>query len=472
MNNYDISIVWFRQDLRLEDNPALVEASKHGKILPIYILDDINSEDYKLGAASRVWLHHSLKLLNKSLNNNLSIYTGNPIDVLLKICANYQIKRVFWNRCYEPWQINRDSKIKELFMAHGIEVNSYNGSLLWEPWLIKKDDGTPYKIFTPFYQNGCLNAIHPRKPLPTPTNLTFHQDKTYSQDIDSLNLLPAITWDIGISNSWQFGEKAASNILIKFLENGIINYKEGRDYPSESFTSRLSPYLHFGEISPNQIWYAIKQLGDNINTKHFCKELAWREFSYNLLYYNKNLPEHNLNKKFDLFPWQLNQEHFNSWKKGLTGVPIIDAGMRELWQTGYMHNRVRMIVASFLVKNLLIDWRYGARWFWDCLVDADLANNSASWQWVAGCGTDAAPYFRIFNPITQSEKFDPDGNYIRKYIPEISNLPNKYLFNPSAAPENILLDAGIKLGITYPKIIVDISKSRQSALAIFQSLPK
>lgn len=463
-------IHWFRQDLRLSDNPALYEAAINGDILPVYILDDINAKDYKMGGASRFWLHHSLTSLNQSLGGKLSIYCGDPSQILPDLCSRHNISKVFWNRCYEPWRIARDKQIKEHLKSLGVDVESHNGSLLWEPWTISKNDGTPYKVFTPFYRKGCLSAPYPRNPLREPNNVNFIRDDTGTLEIDDLQLLPTIAWDKKMLGYWEFGEAAAKDYLIRFLESGVIDYKEGRNYPAKKFVSRLSPYLHFGEISPNQAWYAIKQLGDNINTDHFCSELGWREFSYSQLYYNPELPKKNLQAKFDAFPWQENDEKLLAWQKGLTGIPMVDAGMRELWETGYMHNRVRMIVGSFLVKNLLLDWRLGERWFWDCLLDADLANNSASWQWVAGCGADAAPYFRIFNPVTQGAKFDPDGEYIRHYLPELKNLPTRYLFSPWEAPAAILANAGVELGVNYPNPIVDLSLSREEALAAFASL--
>jgi len=258
--------------------------------------------------------------------------------------------------------------------------------------------------------------------------------------------------------------------ILQFLDEGLSLYKDGRNLPAMPYVSRLSPHLHFGEVSPNQLWYAVKNIGDNKHVDHFCSELGWREFSYSQLYHNHDLPTKNLQSKFDTFPWVENKILLEAWKKGKTGVPMVDAGMRELWQTGYMHNRVRMIVGSFLVKNLRLHWHHGALWFWDTLVDADLANNSASWQWIAGCGADSAPYFRIFNPVIQGQKFDADGSYVRKYIPEIALLPDKYLFSPWDAPESVLKEAGIDLGKSYPAPIVDLKQSRDAALKAFQSL--
>ena len=464
-----IAIHWFRQDLRLNDNKSLFEASKHKNVLPIYILDDCNSKEFRIGSASRLWLHYSLKSLNKSLDGKLSIYSGNPEDILKDISNRYEVEAIYWNRCYEPWRIKRDSEIKANLKKREIEVDTFNSSLLWEPWSIKKDDGTPYKVFTPFYRKGCLNAEKPSSPISKPKDVSFLFDQ-HQIGIDKLNLLPSKGWGDKIKSSWNIGEEAAHKRFDQFIEEGLSSYKEGRNVPSKPYVSRLSPHIHFGEISSNQLWYSVRSIGDDKNIEHFCSELGWREFSYSQLFQNPELPKKNLQSKFDAFPWNEDESLLTAWKKGNTGIPMVDAGMRELWQTGYMHNRVRMIVGSFLVKNLRLHWHHGERWFWNTLFDADLANNSASWQWIAGCGADAAPYFRIFNPVMQGQKFDPNGEYVRQYIPEISSLPNKYLFNPWEASDEILKKASIKLGSTYPFPIVDLKESRELALLAFQSL--
>ena len=465
-------ICWFRRDLRTHDNPALYNAAKEGLILPVYILDDRNPDEYETGSASKVWLHHSLISLNQKLGGNLIVKRGNPVEILVKLASFHEIDRIYWNRCYEPWQINRDKNIKIVLEQKGIKVKSYNASLLWEPWSILKADGTPYKVFTPFYRKGCLGSTGPRSPLPEPEKI-FYVENVNSTDIKDFKLLPETGWSKKFGKYWDIGEDGAYKRLDDFLESGLKDYKEERNFPSRNNVSRLSPYLHFGEISPNYIWHKVltqENKGYIQDIDHFCSELGWREFSYYLLYHFPHLPKQNLNSKFDIFPWQEDKKLLGLWQKGKTGIPIVDAGMRQLWETGYMHNRVRMIVASFLVKNLLLDWRYGEKWFRDCLVDADLANNSASWQWVAGCGADAAPYFRIFNPVTQGQKFDPEGYYTRKFVPELKNLPDKYLFNPWEAPEHVLRGAGISLGQEYPQPIVDLKESRNKALEAFASL--
>lgn len=465
-----IAIHWFRQDLRLTDNPALNCATQHKNVLPIYIFDDVNPGRYAIGSASKWWLHHSLEALNKSLNGTLSVYKGNPQDILDELFSRFDVEAVYWNRCYEPWRIARDTEIKKHLKLQEINVRTFNGSLLWEPWDIHKLDGTPYKVFTPFYNKGCLKAKPPRTPIKKISHTEFVCDTKVLNGINSLNLLPITGWDNSLNAYWHIGEVGAEKRLKAFFLEGIQNYKEGRDFPSKPYVSRLSPHLHFGEISPNTLWYGAQILGENIQIDHFCREIGWREFSYSLLYNNPDLPQKALQPKFNQFPWVNNTQHLKAWQKGMTGIPIVDAGMRELWQTGYMHNRIRMIVGSFLTKNLLIHWNFGERWFWDTLADADLANNSASWQWIAGCGADAAPYFRIFNPVTQSQRFDPDGIYIRQYIPEIAKIPNNFLFAPWEAPEPILQNACVKLGETYPNPIVDLKQSRNNALSAYQSL--
>lgn len=466
----NIAIHWFRQDLRLSDNPALARAARFERVLPVYILEEANADRYAMGGASRWWLHHSLVSLNKSLNGKLSIYRGSPLEVLSDIISRLEIRAVYWNRCYEPWRKERDARIKEVLKMRGMEAASSNGSLLWEPWDIRKNDGTPYKVFTPFYRKGCLQAEPPRLPLQSGGNVHYCKDERRSLALDELDLLPRKRWDKKLDPLWTVGESGALSRLRKFIGEGLNHYREGRNYPSRPWVSRMSPHLHFGEISPNQVWYTVRGIGDDDNIDHFCSELGWREFSYCQLHHNPLLSRQNLQPKFDTFPWVQNHDLLRAWQKGETGVPMVDAGMRELWQTGYMHNRVRMIVGSFLVKNLRLHWRNGERWFWDTLVDADLANNSAGWQWIAGCGADAAPYFRIFNPVTQGRNFDPGGGYVRRYIPEIAALPDRYLFSPWEAPKNVLKDADIELGSSYPAPIVDLKQSREAALRAFQSL--
>lgn len=428
-----------------------------------------------MGGASRWWLHHSLQRLNESLQGRLLVLRGDPLQLLPALVEQSGVRAVHWNRCYEPWRIRRDSVLKERLQSASIDVHSHNGALLWEPWQVLKSDQTPYQMFTPYYRRGCLNAVAPRRPLPAPALLSLQESSGAGvAGIDALQLRPTIPWDRTMAATWQIGEQAAQRRLEDFLEVGLVGYREGRNIPQRPNVSRLSPHLHFGEISPQQVWAQAQQAGlaqhaeDDLDC--FLSELGWREFSTYLLYHQPSLTRENLQRRFDRFPWGEDRALLQAWQRGLTGYPLVDAGMRELWQTGYMHNRVRMVVGSFLVKNLLTHWHHGEDWFWDCLVDADLASNSASWQWIAGCGADAAPYFRVFNPVTQSEKFDPQGVYIRRYVPELARLPDKYLHDPSSAPVAVLSAAGVVLGRDYPRAIVDLKESRERALAAFKTL--
>lgn len=469
------TIVWFRQDLRIKDHPALKAAADNGEVIPVYILDDNTPDKADLGGASRWWLHHALNDLAESLENKLIVKHGDAQSTLTDLAKQYSATHILWHRMYEPWARERDGEIKKHFKDSDVVAKSLNGSLLWEPWEVLKKDGTPYKVYTPYYRNGCLSQADPRFPLDKPS-ITYVDNlpANAKDEIDQLNLLPDIPWDANMRECWTISERAAGSKLQWFINNAITEYKDDRNIPSVRGTSQLSPYLHFGQISPNQIWYAIKEAfhgntsGAGVDT--YLSEIGWREFSYYLLYHFDDIQNHNFNKKFDKFPWRTSANDLKAWQKGNTGIPIVDAGMRELYQTGYMHNRVRMIVGSFLVKNLLIDWREGERWFWDCLVDADTASNSAGWQWVAGSGADASPYFRVFNPILQGEKFDKEGEYVKKYCPELSDLPKKYIHKPWEANADILKHANINLGEEYPKPLVDLKDSRKRALDAFAKI--
>ena len=466
-----IAIHWFRQDLRLADNSALLSAIRCGNLLPIYILDDECAGDYQYGAASRVWLHHSLVSLNQSLDGNLRVYKGNTQRILARLLSRFDIACVYWNSLYEPWRMNSDFEVSKLANAADVTSGSVHGSLLWEPTQTLKSNGAPYKVFTAFYKNACLNAPEPLLPLSAPQAIGFAKGDFDALDgIDDLGLLSHKTWEKRVLKGWRIGEEGAIQRLQAFATHGINNYKNGRNLPAKPFVSRLSPHIHWGEISPRTIWHAINLMGDDENIQSFKSELGWREFCHSLLYNFPAMPQQNMSSKFDHFPWIDDKDALNTWQRGVTGFPIVDAGMRELWHTGYMHNRVRMIVGSFLVKNLRIHWRCGQAWFWDTLFDADLANNSAGWQWVAGSGVDAAPYFRIFNPISQGEKFDPDGDYTRKWVPELKHLPIKYLYQPGKAPPQVLQAANVKLGDNYPEPIIDLKTSREAALAAFKSI--
>lgn len=471
MNSF-FSILWFRHDLRIADNPALIEAAQNGALLPIYIFDEESAGDFKMGAASRWWLHHSLTNLNKSLEGKLHLYRGKASQIIATLIQKNKINAVYWNRCYEPWQLQQEAEVKTVLEKRNIGFKSFNASLLWEPWEVLNQEKKPYKVFTPFFRQAASNAFAIKLPWPAPKKIHLLQEPIDTLRLEDLELLPQIKWDA--SWSWKTGEQAAQQKLADFLKNNLGGYQENRNEPACHGVSGLSPHLHFGEIGPRQVWHATKQAGINTlkgGADSFLRELAWREFCCSLLYHFPTFPDQNFQKKFDHFPWKADSNLLRAWQQGKTGYPLVDAGMRELWQTGNMHNRVRMVVASFLVKNLGIHWKDGAAWFWDCLVDADLASNSANWQWVAGSGADAAPYFRIFNPTLQGEKFDKEGAYTRHFLPELARLPKRFLFKPWEAPDEILKAAGITLGKNYPHPIVSFQASREEALKAYQNLP-
>lgn len=466
----DISICLFRRDLRLADNPALIAAAKSGSVIPVYLHDEEEAENWTMGSASKFWLHHSLHALNKSLDGHLVI-----ADDLRKLIKETKATRVFWNRRYEPLLAAKDKKLQEELEADGITVETFQANLLWEPETIVKKDGTPYKVYTPFYRKGCLKAKEPRTPHRKPSDLKFKHASSLS--IEDLKLLPKKPrWDKKMEEYWQPGEDGAHKLLQKFLRKGFKDYKEGRNFPDREVLSRLSPHTHFGEISPNHIWHAAQRAGlEHGNEKDldtFLSELGWREFSYYLLHHFPALPDKPWTSKFSKMKWSSSRKNLTAWQKGMTGYPIVDAGMRELWETGYMHNRIRMVTASFLIKHLGINWVTGEEWFWDCLVDCDLAVNAFNWQWVAGCGADASPFFRVFNPVLQGEKFDGNGNYVRRWVPEIASLPDKYIHQPWTAPEEVLRKAKVELGKTYPHPLVEHSEARERALENYKQLKK
>lgn len=471
------TIVWLRQDLRLQDNPALFSAAQEGKpLILLYIYDTEYPERWKMGGARKWWLHHSLSALEadlKAKGMRLLLRKGDPLEILKELAKKTKAQAVFWNRCYEPFALKRDRLVEKELKSADITFKNFNGSLLAEPWEITNQSGGSYKVFSQFWKN-VLKAIDPTPPLPVP-KMQPYEDAMHGDSLDDWKLLPsAPDWSEGISAFWKPGERGANEALADFVKDALFIYKEERDFPAKDSTSFLSPHLHQGELSPRQAWHAVAGKGGTGSQKAsvdcFLSEIGWREFSYHLLYHFPDLPQTPFVDKFKRFPWDENARKLKAWQKGITGYPIVDAGMRQLWEIGWMHNRVRMIAASFLTKDLFIHWRKGEEWFWDTLVDADLANNSASWQWVAGSGADAAPYFRIFNPVLQGEKFDSEGEYIREWVPELKLLPAKYIHKPWEAPEEVLKRAGIELGSTYPKPIVDHKEAREEALKRFKAL--
>ncbi len=461
-------IVWFRQDLRLADNPALVEALKVGPIIPLFVLDDVTPGIWKPGGASRWWLHHSLQSLAADLvarGSKLILRKGTAGAVIASVAAETNAQAVYWNRLYEPYAIARDAQIKAALAANSVSTHSFNASLLAEPWTVKTGSDSPYKVFTPFWRS--LSSRYRNEPLlPAPRKMRAPSAWPQSDAIRAWQLLPTKPdWTKGFASRWRPGEHGAHQTMVNFLDLALDGYAANRDRPDMAGTSRLSPHLHWGEIGPRQIWHALatsmdRNDGVETHATKFLTEIGWREFAYHLLYHFPQMTERNLNPAFERFPWMDSEKRFKAWSSGRTGYPIVDAGMRELWATGYMHNRVRMITASFLIKHLLIPWQHGARWFWDTLLDADLANNSASWQWVAGSGADAAPFFRIFNPMIQGEKFDPDGRYVRKWVPELAGVDTKHIHRPWTASNFTSLG--------YHSPIVDHVHARSQALEAFK----
>jgi deoxyribodipyrimidine photo-lyase len=471
----NITIMWFRQDFRLRDNPAYAAACASGaRVLPIYILDDEAAGAWERGAASRWWLHHALQDMRTAMDGNLHVFAGNTEEILLWLVEQTSATSLHYNACYEPWQKTLDATVHKAMEAQQVRTHVHHANLLFHPESIVNGSGDPYKVFTYFYKNGCLkHTAPPRHPLEqpaTPAFATFSSDTT----IDDLRLLPTIAWDGIMKSRWKVGEDAGKTQLQHFLMKELHDYHNGRNRPDRQGTSSLSPYLHFGHISPHQVWYAVKDYAVHHDISEgaevFLSEIGWREFAYYMLYHFPTFPDANFQSKFNDFAWEHNPAHLKAWQQGKTGYPIVDAGMRQLWQEGWMHNRVRMIVGSFLIKDLLIDWREGEKWFWDTLLDADLASNSMGWQWVAGSGADAAPYFRIFNPVSQGEKFDPSGDYVRRYVPELKHLSKKYIHKPWEADTSTLEEAGIVLGKHYPKPIVDHAQARDEALKRFKAI--
>lgn len=465
------AIVWFRNDLRLADNPALCAAAGSGApIVALYVLDDESAGDWRMGAASRWWLHHSLTALDADLARlgvTLTLRRGRAEFVLEIIVAETGASAVYWNRLYEPWAMRRDSEIKSNLRGRGVSVESFNASLLFEPGKLRNKQGDPFRVFTPFWR-ACLAAGAPDAPLPAPAKLAAAPAPPSDAPGD-WGLLPTRPdWAGGLRAAWRAGERAARERLAAFVGARVRDYKTARDFMAQDGVSRLSPHLHFGEISPRQIWAEVAGAAGDAGAA-YLREIGWREFCHHLLVANPAMPDIALDERFRDFPWREDAAALQAWRRGRTGYPLVDAAMRELWITGYMHNRARMVAASFLVKHLLIPWQAGERWFWDTLVDADLANNSGGWQWTAGCGADAAPYFRVFNPVLQGEKFDPDGDYVRRYVPELAKLPARDIHRPWEAPEAILRAAGVRLGETYPRPIVDHAKARERALAAFEA---
>jgi deoxyribodipyrimidine photo-lyase len=463
------TIVWFRNDLRTSDHPALTRAASRGPIVPVYILDE--SGRWPPGAASRWWLHHSLAALRRRLGG-LVLLRGEAHALLRRLAKASGATAAVWNRRYDPDGRAQDAAAIDALARAGIAVETFGGNLLHEPDTIATRDRGPFKVYTPFWRHVRALAVPP--PLP-PVKAKLAPSHLKDDRLEDWQLVPARpNWAAGWERLWQPGEAGAHHALDAFVTEALAHYATLRDQPDGAHTSRLSPHLHFGEISPRQVFTRIAFATDDAReaqgAEKFLAELGWREFCHHLLYHFPDLPERNWRGAFDRLRWRNNDEHLRAWQHGQTGYPLVDAGMRELWQTGWMHNRVRMIAASFLVKHLQIDWRRGEEWFWDTLVDADLANNAAGWQWVTGSGADAAPYFRIFNPVVQGRKFDPGGRYVRRWCPELAKLPADVLHAPFEAGELVLRSAGVTLGREYPHPIVEHRAARSAALAAYTGI--
>jgi deoxyribodipyrimidine photo-lyase len=472
------SVAWFRSDLRLADNPALAAAASRGTVIPLYILDDGPHQDEggrAMGMASRWWLDGSLRSLARDLaaaGAPLILRRGPASEALSAVIAETGARAVFWNRLYDPASLRRDRRLKADLLARGVDCQSFNAGLLNEPWDIRTASGDAYRVFTPYWRTARTLA---EETAPGPATKRLRPaGPVASDDIDAWALRPRETGGPTGFDNWRPGEAGALSRLEDFLAADPGAQAEARNRPAASATSRLSPHLHFGEVSPRQVWLAARGAvargaASDREVEAFLRELGWREFNHHLLFHFPEMARWGLNDRFRDFPWKKDPAGLEAWRRGKTGFPIVDAGMRELMATGWMHNRVRMISASFLVKDLLVDWRHGEAWFWETLVDADLANNVAGWQWVAGCGADPAPFFRVFNPVLQGEKFDPDGDYVRRWVPELARLPNACIHQPWRAGERTLAGAGVRLGENYPAPIVDHAGARLRALAAYET---
>ena len=468
-----LGIHWFRQDLRLVNNPSLeILSKKVDAIIPIFIIDP----KQKIGSVSKWWLEQSLNSLSDDIekkNGKLNIFEGDPFNIISSLILDKNIGYFYWNRLYDPYSIVRDKKIKSFLKLSDVDCETFNGYLLNEPWEIKNKSGSFFKVFTPYWRH-CNDLTRKRKLNKKIQNIKlFNANITNSKKVTDLKLTnKKLKWTEKINKNWSPGEDNAQLQLKDFLNNKANNYSLGRDRPDQNLTSKLSPYLHFGEISPIDIYSQVnfsKKI-NSINKEKFLAEIGWRDFSYNLLYHYPDMIKNPIQNKFKKFPWLKDNKNLKKWQKGFTGIPIVDAGMRQLYETGWMHNRVRMIVGSFLTKNLLLHWKNGEEWFFDTLVDADIGSNSAGWQWISGCGADASPYFRIFNPILQGQKFDPNGEYVKKYIPQLQNVTNKYIHNPWEMPMENQISCNCRIGKDYPNPIVDLKETRNRALTAFKTI--
>lgn len=462
-------LLWFRRDLRLRDNAALAAALEEGKVVwPCFIHDPDGEAAAAPGAAASVWLHHTLVALRNDLAQfGLPLYfrKGDSMGELRDLLGLTRAGGVYWNRCFLPPFQERDARIKRTLRGEGFLAKSFNSSLLFEPQRVSTGQGKPYQVFTPFWKT--VSQRDPDPPVKVDLRALHRpQDPKGTGKLEDLGLLPKEDWPVSLISHWEAGEGAAMRRLDHFIESGMGAYAKARDMPGRDGTSLMSPFLAVGSVGPRQIWQKVKESGKapTAGARAFLREVGWREFAYHVIHHFPDTPRQALREKYRNFPWQPDSELLNKWKQGQTGYPMVDAGMRQLWRTGWIHNRARMVVGSFLTKHLLQSWEKGAAWFWDTLIDADLANNTLGWQWVAGCGADAAPYFRVFNPFIQGEKFDGTGAYVRQYVPELADLPDEFLHRPWETPKAVLESAGVRLGETYPTPIIEHSKGRRRAL--------
>lgn len=474
-------ILWFRRDLRLRDHAALDAAvASKSPVIPVFILDDEMPGEWRPGAASRWWLAGSLGALEKDLrarDSRLVLRKGEAVSVLLALAKETGAEAVHFTRGYEPFMPALETRLSEALRQAGVGCRRFGGHLLLEPETVTNQSGAPFRVFTPFYKTG-LTREPPSRPLAVPKTLPAPKHWPSSEPLKSWGLLPtAPDWAGGMRAFWTPGEAGAAARLHGFIKEALADYATHRDRPDLDGTSRLSPHLAFGEISPRQTWHAVTHAAEanpalQTGVTAYLRELYWREFSAHLLFHWPELPEKPFRPEFGALPWRTDAAALTAWHRGRTGYPIVDAGLRQLWSIGWMHNRVRMVTASFLTKHLLLPWRDGEAWFWDTLVDADLANNAASWQWVAGSGADAAPYFRVFNPILQGRKFDASGDYVRRWVPELAGLPAEHIHAPWEAPADVLARAGVTIGKTYPRPIIAHEKGRQQALAAYEEVKR
>lgn len=465
-------LVLFGNDLRLDDHPALFRAcAKCDTLVLAYVLDEHPPRYRHPGAASNGYLHHSLIALQQALrrkNRELILRRGDGIPTILHLVEACRADQVYWNRSADPVVVEWENRLIDALKERGVSAHTFQCETLFPMGAVLNGQGAPYKVFTPFYK-ACLRVGPPNKPLSAPARIPAGSGSISLLNIEQLGLLPKRDWAKTFSEFWSAGESAAHEQLVRFLDDGLFSYAHARDELGRMGTSRLSAALHFGELSVRRVWHILAdQCG--ASSEPFLRQLLWREFARSLLDFAPHTVTKPLNARFNDFPWRTDATQLRAWHQGQTGYPVVDAGMRELWQTGYMHNRARMIVGSFLVKDLRLHWREGERWFWDTLVDADLANNVMGWQWIGGCGADAAPYFRIFNPVTQGQKFDPTGDYVRRWVPELSKVPNRWLHAPWTAMPQDLESWGIRLGRDYPPPVVEHSQARKEALDAWRSI--